>query len=367
MLTRIRLAWASVGHAFGAWLAPAVTLVLFANLRLLVAVAMALDPLLFPKLRSTQVRRPVVIVGNPRTGTTFLQRFLDEIEMGGGQHLWRMLYPSLTLQTVLRPFIPALEKVSPARHHATVAHDTSLLSVETDDVSVLFRYFDGFFLYGFFLAWHPDDHLPLFDPILRDTAARDFAWLDALWRRNAVWTGRDRVIAKLFSVGTRTPAFLDRFPDAQILYMVRDPVSVIPSTLSLITGVLDKRFGYWKLPQAQRDAWVARVYAGLVMILRRFHDDWVSGRIPKDRVKIVRFDRMMSDFEREMDEIAAFVDWTPTEAQRARIRQVAEKQKRYQSEHVYDVARFGLTAEQIRRDCAFVYDTFLPPLPESAG
>jgi hypothetical protein len=361
LLGRIRLAWVAVGRAFGIWIAPAATLVLFAFLRLSVAVGMALDPLFFPKLRRTAVKSPIIIVGNPRTGTTFLHRFLADNGFGAGMQLWRMLYPSLLVQTVLRPFIPALEKVSPARHHTTVAHDTSLESVETDDVSVFFRYFDGFFLYGFLLAWHDEEQRDLFDPKHRDTAARDFAWLEKLWRRSMVWTGQDRVVAKLFSLGPRMPRFLELYPDAKVLFMVRDPVAVIPSGLSLVTGVLDKRFGFWRLPEPVRKRYVERLYAALVMLMQRFHEDWTQGRIPKDRVMIVRFDRMMADFEGTMDELCRFVGHAPDEALKAEIARIGEKQRRYSSPHEYDLERFGLDAERIRRDCHFVYETWLTP------
>ena len=51
-----------------------------------------------------------------------------------------------------------------------------------------------------------------------------------------------------------------------------------------------------------------------------------------------------------------------TPALRATIAKRGEKQRKYESEHKYDLEKFGLTEEQIRRDCAFFYDTFLPPL-----
>ena len=121
-----------------------------------------------------------MLVGNPRTGTTFLQRFLSDEGFGSGMELFLMLYPSLLLQKLLRPVLPLLEKMSPAKFHSTEAHQTSLSSVETDDVAVLFRYLDGFFLYGFFLSFDEEDRLPWFDPRVRDTSERDFAWLDQL-------------------------------------------------------------------------------------------------------------------------------------------------------------------------------------------
>src|SRR4029078_4734278 len=51
--------------------------VFFGFIRTVVAIFMALDHVFFPKYAKTRTNRPIVLVGNPRTGTTFLQRFLS--------------------------------------------------------------------------------------------------------------------------------------------------------------------------------------------------------------------------------------------------------------------------------------------------
>ncbi|MCA9692324.1 MAG: sulfotransferase [Myxococcales bacterium] len=359
MLGRMLLAYRAVRKTFGATFSPLVTAVLFFGLRGAVALFMALDVLVSARLRRTRVVRPIVIVGSPRTGTTFLQRFLDANGVGRGLALWRMVYPSLILQRLLRPLIPLLERVSPARHHATVAHETSLVSIETDDAAIFLRHFDGFFLYGFMLAWDEEDLRGVVDPKLRDTADRDFRWLTALWRRNLA-RGRegDRALAKMFSLSTRLPAFLEQFPDARILYMARDPVDVIPSAMSLVTGVLDKRFGVWELPEAVRARYLGRLYDALVELLRRFTDDYQSGVIDREKVLVVRYHQMMAEFEVVMDEVLTHVGAEVTPALQATIDAQAEKQRGYQSKHRYSLAKFGLDAEQIRRDCAFFYEAF---------
>src|SRR4051812_21749985 len=237
------------------YVVPLFLAVLFGLLRTVVACWMALDHVFFPRLRRTRANRPIVLVGNPRTGTTFLQRFLSDEGFGSGMELFLMLYPSLVLQRILRPVLPLLEKLSPAKFHSTAAHETSLSSVETDDVGMLFRYLDGFFLYGFFLSFEEQDALRQFDPRVRDPSARDFGWLDKLWRRSLVLHGAERNIAKLFSVSVRIPAFLEAFPEAQILYMARDPLSIIPSANSLVIGVLDRAFGFWSLPDEIKKRW----------------------------------------------------------------------------------------------------------------
>jgi hypothetical protein len=234
--------------------------------------------------------------------------------------------------------------------------------VETDDVAVLFRYLDGFFLYGFFLSFADEDLLPGVDPKVRDTSVRDFAWLEALWRRSLISHGTERNVAKLFSLAPRLPRFLQAFPEAQILYMARDPAEVIPSSMSLVVGVLDKAFGFWSLPESVRHRWFERMYGAWILLLRRFHDDWTSGAIDKQRVFIVRYDQMMQDFEGLMEPMCQFLGHELTPELREKVKRQAEKQRNYSSEHQYGFVKFNLSEAQIRKDCAFYYETFLPPL-----
>jgi len=364
MLGRMLLTWRTIGRTFGVWIAPLFTGLVVIWLRLNVAVGMALDPLFFPSLRRTRVDRPIVIVGNPRTGTTFLHRFLDRQGVAVGCQLWEMLIPSLTLQVLVRPFLPLLEKVSPARHHAAAAHKTSMTAAETDDAGMFFHFFDGFFLYGFFLAWAQEDLRDRFDPRKCNTSPRDFAYLEAVWRRALVARKGTRITGKLFSLGPRVNDFLTRFPDARLLYMLRDPVSFVPSGMSLVTGVLDARFGFWRLPEETRQPYLERLYTGFLMLNRAFHDDWVAGRLPRDRIMLVHYDRMMADLDGLMGEMLAFMEVTPDEKLLGAIRKEAEKQRSFKSEHVYDLGRFGLDRDRILRDYAFFYDTFGVARPE---
>jgi len=359
---RIGRVRAIVRKVFGARAFGMIVSVYVPVLRTVVNIGRALDGVFFPSIKKKKITSPIVLIGNPRTGTTFMQRFLTDHKIGAGMELYRMVFASLTLQTLLKPLLPILEAVSPARYHKPEVHKTSLSKVETDDASMITRFFDGFFLYGFFLAFDDEDLLYTVDPKLRDTSKRDFEWIESLWRRNLVAHKADRVVAKLFSVSPRVPQFLEKFPDARMLYMARDPVSIFPSGMSLVTGVLDEAFGFWSLPEEVRQQWFDRLYKAFVMLLERFHEDYTSGNIPKENVYVVRYDRMMGEFEVVMDELLAFIGHEPDEALKKTIAERADKQRAYKSKHKYDLAKFNLDADQIRKDCAFFYDTFLPPL-----
>ena len=47
---------------------------------------------------------------------------------------------------------------------------------------------------------------------------------------------------------------------------------------------------------------------------------------------------------------------------RKAVAERGEKQRAYKSKHKYDLAKFNLDEARIREDCAFFYETFLPPL-----
>jgi LPS sulfotransferase NodH len=319
---------------------------------------MVLDPLWSRALRETPLGPPVVIAGNPRSGTTFLQRFLVDTGVGCGREVWQMTYPSLTQQALLRPLLPWLEAVAPTRWHTSAAHETGLTFVEADDVASLFSSNDGFFLYAFFLAHHEHDLLDEFDPANRDPS-EDFARLEQLWRRSQVAHESDRVVAKLFGVGACAPAFLAHFPAAHMLYMARDPRSTIPSCLSLVTSVLDAGFGFWSMPENHRRRYLDRLYRGLVLLLERFATDWTDGHIDPTRVTVVPFPRLMNDFDTLLFEVLERIGHPPGAALRARVVAQAETQRRFHSTHRYDLSRFGLTEAQVLADTRRFREAFL--------
>ena len=356
---RLITTYKTIGSTFGTWITPIFSGSLIFILRLFVGMGMSFDKLFFPSLGKKRLSNPIVIVGNPRSGTTFLHRFLVKSGIGCGSQLWQLLYPSIIIQKCVRPFLPLLEIISPTRHHSTVAHKTSLQSIETDDASMLFRFFDGFFLYGFFLSWAEQDLFEWFDPKKRDTSKRDYDWFESIWLRTLQSSKNQFMIAKLFSVSANLPKFLEKFPDAKILYMVRDPLNVIPSGLSLVTGVLDKRFGFWSLPTDKRTRYIHRLYGALVTLLTRFHDDWTNGRIDRSKVMIVHFDRMMNNFDELMSEVMQFLNQSPSKDLISSIQQTANDQRKFKSKHNYDLEKFGITAEQIQSDCKSIYKTFL--------
>ena len=358
MLVRMLRAWRVTIVVFHKGLSPFFIGLFFLLFRALMSLGLALDNLIFPTLRKVDVLAPIVIVGNPRTGTTFLHRFLVDQRLGAGTELWRMIAPSITWQILIKPFLSKLEGISPSRHHGAAAHRTGLQYVETEDCSTFFRFFDGPFVYGFFLSWDEQDWRQMFDLKTRNTSSRDFQWFRSIWSRNLLITRQKRVVAKAFSLSLRLPEFFEEFPDARVIYVVRDPVTFVPSALSLITGVLEDKYGFWCQPENLREVFIGRTYISLLALSQTFCDHWAKGLIPREKVLIVTYDLMMSDFEAVAGEIFSFVgqDVSPQLIEETHL--VSEQQQKWHSGHYYRAEDFGLTPEKIRDDYAFLYETF---------
>jgi len=352
-------------RTFGFQLRPVGTFGLIGLRRLIDGATRGLDHVLFPGFRRAPIDRPIFILGNPRSGTTFLHRFLLESDRLAAYAIWEMLFPAITARKLLGGAVDRFARFSPARYHSAAAHETSLRDVEADDAMTFIRFLDGGFLWSYFLAWEDawgsaQSHR-FFD--LDDEPAaeqeRTFRFLEACWRRNLYFKRKERLIAKASTFTLRVRTLLRRYPDCRLVYMVRDPVATIPSGMSLITGVLENAYDMFRRTEFEkRTRYLENLYQASCHLFRSFHDVWRSGAIPERNLRIVTYPRMMGDLEGTMRELVDFLEIEPAPVFAERIREQAAKQRTHASEHHYSPEKFGLTADRIRSDLAYVYDSY---------
>lgn len=132
-----------ISKTFGLRLRPLGTFLVLQLRQAISATTMGLDRVVFPRYKEEPIDRPIFIIGNPRSGTTFLHRFL----LGNGGlaafELWEMLFPAITARKLLGRVVPRFDRLSPARYHPSDVHDTSLRGIETDDPAWFFHTLDG--------------------------------------------------------------------------------------------------------------------------------------------------------------------------------------------------------------------------------
>ena len=354
-----------IGQTFGLWFRPLGAFLLLQLRQVISAITLGLDYVFYPSHRKQAIDRPIFIIGNPRSGTTFLHRLL----LGAGDmaalELWEMMFPAITARKLLGGIVPRLDKLSPARYHPSDVHDTSLRGIETDDVAWFFRTMSGPFAWAYFLAWQDTWGSGLsrrefaIDGVTPREEERFFDYYDACWRRNLTLKRANRVLAKTSMLTMRLEAVLRRYPDCKLVYVIRDPVEVIPSGMSLLASVLENGYDVWnRTKEVDQRRWLENLYLASCDMLRYFHDAYTSGKIPERNLCIVRYEDLINDLEPTMERILDFVEIKPTEAFVDEVREQAARQRSYTSGHGHSPSQFGLTPERIRADLGFVYDAF---------
>lgn len=354
-----------ISRTFGFRVRPVGAFLMLQVRQAISATTLGLDYVFYPRLRRRPIDRPIFIIGNPRSGTTFLHRLL----LGAGDmaafELWEMLFPAITARKLFGRIVPRLDRLSPARYHPSDVHDTSLRGIETDDVAWFFRTLDGPFAWAYFSAWQDiwgsEASRETFglDGVTDRDRERFFGYYEACWRRNLIYKRANRILAKTSMLTFRLDEVLQRYPDAKLVYIIRDPVEVIPSGMSLIASVLENGYDVWnRTTKEDQQRWIENLYQASCAMLRSFHEAQTSGRIPERNLCVVRYPDLLENLEPTIDRIVDFLEIEPTEAFRQEVREQASRQRSYKSGHQHSPDQFGIDPERIRTDLAFVYEAY---------
>lgn len=349
----------------GLQLRPLVTFGLLQVRHLINGASRAADHLLYPGFRKQTIDRPIFILGNPRSGTTFLHRFLLESQQLCAFELWEMLMPAISFRRSFDGLIDKLASLSPAKYHNSAAHETGLRDIETDDAMAFFNFMDGGFLWSYYLAWEDrwgsEQSKRYFEPRRYGNGAseRVIRYLESCWRRNLFLKKKPRILVKSSLFTLEVESLLERYPDCKLLYAVRDPLQSIPSGLNMITEVLENAYGMLsRAPEERRQRYLENLYQAACQTYRSFYELHQSGAIPAKNLCVVPFPKLMNELEPTITELVEFLELDPPNAFWESLAARARKQRAYRSGHAYSLDKFGLSEQRIRSDLAFVYQNY---------
>jgi hypothetical protein len=283
---------------------------------LLVTVARALDRVLFPAYRATEVKAPIYILGPPRAGTTFLHRLLARDPQ----------FTALSLYNTMTPTVVAYRLWS------------ALGALDRRTGGVLQRAMDRLNRRSF-AAWEGVHSSGL------DLPEEDETW----W----MMTLLTPALAIFFPFLHRFPQvkFVDRLPppwperltrylrDAakRHMYAVGEGKTLLGKNV-IAAGRLDECYELAKLSYEQ--------YRTMIELKERF---------PPERFLEIRFEEAVSDPEGTVRGIYEHFG-LPLSPEFARILEAeGERARRYRSGHRYDLSEYGLSEQKIYEDIPDVF------------
>ena len=206
-----------------------------------------LDDIFFPGHKTQLIEKPLFILGNLRSGSTFLHRLLSrDTETFTSLTTWDIyLTPSVT-QKKITQFFSRLDKKLGGHVHRLLyefdrrtlgqfkIHRISFFQPEEDE-NILLHIWDSFWVSFLFPFMDELPNYQHFDEALSpEHKRRIMTFYKSMLQRHMYATGKKYFVAKNPAFSPKIETLLEFFPDARIIYLARNPLDMLPSTISWI-------------------------------------------------------------------------------------------------------------------------------------
>ena len=318
-----------------------------------------LDRMFFTQYNQVEIKNPVFIIGNPRSGTSFLHSSLTQTEDFVSFKTWEIFFPALTARVLVKPIINYL-----IRHNLTQimpessGHGLYLDRVEHDEFLFVHRLDTQFLLLlsplGLDDREYPELRLYDLQPDSRRHGSVKF--FHECLKRQAYYTKKQQVIAHIHFSTCRIKTLLEAFPDAKFIYLIRSPQETIPSHLTLEYNTFKDRQRLDRIPQSKLDRYFKRRYIYDIELYRYFYDLQKQQAISPENIMILPYNQLCQDLSASFTQIEEFSQIKSSQQLQQAIAEQAKKQKNYQRQHkIIDLQQFGISQAQIAQDFDFVF------------
>ena len=324
-----------------------------------------LDDILFPAYRQQPVDSPLFILGNFRSGSTFLHRLLSrDKENFTSLRTWDIfITPSITQRKIaelfakidshfggpLRKLMIAIDRRSLGRVNF---HHTSFFEPEEDEnillhiwstffVGVMFPFLDELPPYQFF-----DDAIP------EQERKRIMQFYRGCVQRHLYATGgKKHFVSKNPAFSAKIETLMNIFPDARIIYLTRNPLDMLPSTVSWLSYA-------WHIFNVPLEKYPhRREILDFTQYWYRHPLDYLD-RNPSQNKMILLYDDLIQKPEETIRSFYHRFGFTDQLALEQIVRDAVDDTRRFKSEHVYSYEEMGFTREQILASYADIFARF---------
>ena len=323
-----------------------------------------LDDILFPGHKSQKIEKPLFILGNLRSGSTFLHRLLSrDSETFTSLTTWDIyLTPSVT-QKKITQLVSRLDHKLGGHLHRLLhefdrrtlrqfkIHRISFFQPEEDE-NILLHLWDSFWVTFLFPFMDEMPNYRHFDEALApEHKRRIMTFYKSMLQRHMYATGKKYFVAKNPAFSPKIETLLEFFPDARIIYLARNPLDMLPSTVSWINYA---RRVFTDPPQK---------YLYLDEIVD-FTQHWYRYPLqyldehPSPRHLILNYDDLI---QRPEQVIRAFYEqfgYPDQPGLDGIVDQAVKETLAFNSDHIYSYQEMGFTREQIVEIYADIFERF---------
>jgi len=305
-----------------------------------------------PERFTGPLHAPLIVLGLPRTGTTFLHRLLSAPSDARAMPMWEVSMP-------LPPLVGADNRRKLGQRGAMVVRrllpniDAKHTTGADEPEECLHLQDEAFFSWSFFSNYP----IPTYTQWFCDADASHAydVWLDLL-RFIQSGAPTQRLTLKSPSHLAHIGAILDRVPDARIVWTHRDPVDVVPSFASLIASTR----ALATTPQTSDPHALGREMSDFLATQLKQGLAWRE-RVSTGQLIDISFEDLTRDPLATVARIHHHfgLSWSP-EVSRAVQSEIQTRPRNRHGAHRYGLADFGLSRGLVTE----LFDNYTPVAPQ---
>jgi len=332
---------------------------------IIIWVSFLLDNLLFPGYKSQPADKPLFILGNFRSGSTYLQRLIaKDIDQFASARTWDIfLSPSVTL-TKFFSVLLSIDKIfgSPLKNMFVKFDARTLGRVDIHKISFFDPEEDENFLlhkWSSFFAGVMFPFIEIFLPYIyfdNRLTPKEKTSIMSFYQRTVqrfLFTKHEQLhfLSKNPSFSPKIASIFQHFPNAKIVYLVRNPLEMIPSTISWL--------GYtWHVFSDPLEKYP--FISEILKFTKHWYDyplDILSKTDPANYM-IIKYDDLIQKPEETIHQIYKHFGYTMRDTFRQTIKRSVFEAQNFSNNHTYSLDEMGITREQILDTYSDIFERF---------
>jgi len=324
-----------------------------------------IDEIFYSDYKKVQIKEPVFIIANPRSGTTFLHRILS---MDGERFAYMKFAHTLFCSVSFIKFYNLL-----SRFHKAIGRPLKRVMNWTE--SKLFKGWKGVHNMGFSQA---EEDEALFAQMMQSSGIfvlfpflnriKNTHCLDCeseIVRKNAMdfyesslkrfmyATGSNKIyLAKNVNSTGRIQSILTKFPDARLIFIARNPINAVPSTASMFSAMYPLHSPALQKTDAEYREWCELSIAFYI------HFDEVGKAFNQDKFLAVEYEDLVAEPIEIVERIYKQFHWNFTPEFREKLTLGIEKKRQYKSTNHYTLSQYGYSEKEIAERLNVIFEAF---------
>ena len=340
-------------------------LFLFSFVSFLVLLTRLLDEILFPNYRNVKIDKPIFIIANPRSGTTFSHRLmcLDE-EKYNYTRLYHTIFPSIIIFRIVG-FFAKIDKYigEPFKKFFSWCdkklfkgweniHPMGFNKSEEDEGTYIFTLITaGIFLLCPFMDEIPWVKFP--DKMGKKQQRALMEFYKSTIQRLAYAQGINRTFLSKNVMSTgRLESLIDYFPDARIIYLIRNPNESVPSFISMFSMA-------WKAhsPEIPENSKNHQSWGILGMDYYNYFHEKIKN-VPENQKITIKYDELVEFPKETILNVYKKLEMEVSPRFLNKLELATNNATKYKSGHTYSLAQFGLSNEQVQEKIGWVFEKY---------